>query len=242
MDTSTSSIPPARAGEYQQRGDYHREPDPSWRYYPVYVEKLARVRAYLDRVPAAQARILDVGCGEGLLVEEYRKQGRDIQGLDLHYSSPFVTRGDITQLPWEPGSFDLVLALDVIEHLGYATQAQAFSELARVLKPGGRALVSLPNLAHFASRLAFLFAGRLLRTSQAERHPGDRPIAEYLELIKDSGFEVLSRRGVFPTFPLISALTWFAPARSLPLHRLLNATLAWPGFCFLNLLELRKRA
>lgn len=231
-----------RAGEYESRGDYHRAPDPSWRYYPVYVEKMARVRAYLEQPELASARMLDVGCGEGLLVEEYRNKGRDIQGLDLHYSSSYVTRGDITDMPWEAGSFDVVLALDVIEHLGYATQSLAFAEMSRVLKPGGRALVSLPNLAHFASRWTFLLGGRLLRTSEAERHPGDRPIAEYLELIERSGFTVVSRRGIFPTYPLISAATWFFPARSLPLHRLLNATLAWPSFCFLNLFELRKAA
>ncbi|MBK8481334.1 MAG: methyltransferase domain-containing protein [Proteobacteria bacterium] len=240
MDGATSSTPAARAGEYQQRGDYHRAPDPSWRYYPVYVEKMARVRAYLDQPALERARILDVGCGEGLLVEEYRKQGRDIQGLDLNYSSPAVTRGDVGHMPWEAESFDLVLALDVIEHLGYARQPEALREMARVLKPGGRAYVSLPNLAHFASRLALLFAGRLIRTSEPERHPGDRPIAEYLELLEACGFEVLSRRGIFPTYPIVSALTWLAPARALPLHRLLNATAAWPGFCFLNLLELRK--
>lgn len=228
-----------RAGEYEHRGDYHRQPDPSWRYYPVYMEKMAVVRRYLDARPAS-ARTVDLGCGEGLLVEEYRAKGHDIRGVDLSYSSDHVERGDITALHFDDASFDLAMALDVIEHLDFGQQERAFAEMHRVLRPGGRALVSLPNLAHFASRLSFLLLGRLVRTSDIERHPGDRPIHEYLQLIRSCGFELRERRGLFPTFPLVSLLTYFAPARALPVHRLYNALAAQPGLCFLNILELER--
>ena len=63
--------PHAPTGEYASRGEYHRAPSPDWDYYPTYVAKLGFVRRYLDRLPAG-TRVLDAGCGEGVLVEETR--------------------------------------------------------------------------------------------------------------------------------------------------------------------------
>ena len=228
-----------RTGEYAARGDYHRHLDQRWAYYPLYVEKQRVVRRFLDALPCS-ARILDVGCGEGLLVEEYRARGAQISGLDLHYESAGVRRGDITALPFESGSFDVVLALDVIEHLNFVDQPRALVEIERVLAPRGQFLVTVPNLAHFSSRLTFLFAGRLLRTSSIDRHPGDRPYAEYRELF-GKHFELERVRGLFPTFPLASLLTLAAPARMLWWHRILNCVAAWPSWCFLNVFWCRKR-
>jgi tripeptide aminopeptidase len=48
-------LPPAsvsRTGEYADRGDYHRELSPDWEFYPTYLAKLERVRAFLDALPA----------------------------------------------------------------------------------------------------------------------------------------------------------------------------------------------
>ena len=63
---------------------------------------------------------------------------------------------------------------------------------------------------------------------------------EYLGLIRDAGLKVLWRKGLFPTMPLISLLTYVAPAASLPLHRIANQLPVPPGLCFLNVLELAK--
>lgn len=228
------------SGEYHAKGDYHRELDPSWRYYPVYKEKMDYVRRYLDSLARTQS-IVDVGCGEGLLVEEYRSKGYRIEGVDLNYSSEAVHRGDITALPFEDGHAEVALCLDVIEHLDFSQQGLALFELHRVLEPGGRLLLSVPNLAHFASRVSFALLGKLIRTSSIDRHPGDRPIGEYLKLVRDVGFKVLRRDGIFPTYPGVSALTAVSPRLSLPLHRLHNRLRPPAGFCFLNMLELERR-
>lgn len=228
-----------RLGEYASRGDYHRNLDPKWPYYPLYIEKMRLVRRFLDALPP-DIRVLDVGCGEGLLVEEYRQRGMKISGVDLNYESPAVRRADITQLPFAEGSFDVVLALDVIEHLNFADQELATCEIQRVLSAQGQFLVTVPNLAHFSSRLSFLFTGRLLRTSQIERHPGDRPFAEYRQLFSRH-FAIERIRGLFPTFPISALLTLANPAGMLWWHRVLNATVAWPSWCFLNVFWCRKK-
>jgi SAM-dependent methyltransferase len=231
--------PAVRGGEYAARGDYHRTPDPTWDYYPTYIAKLEAVRRWLD-VLAPATRVLDAGCGEGVLVDEYA--GRlAIEGLDPNYSSDRVRTGSLTALPYADGAFDRALCLDVLEHLSFEEQPRALAELHRVLRPGGELLVSVPNLAHLQSRIHFLLRGRLIRTASELKHPGDRPIDEYLTLAARVGFELVARRGIFPTIPIVTRLIRRNPQSLLPLHRALTRVLPIPGWCFLNLLTFRKR-
>lgn len=227
-----------RSGEYAARGDYHRTPDPSWDYYPTYIAKLAAVRAWLDTLPAT-TRVLDAGCGEGVLVDEYAARLR-ISGVDANYASERVTTGSLLALPFPDASFDRALCLDVLEHLAYEDQPRALAELHRVLVPGGELLVSVPNLAHLQSRIHFLLRGRLIRTASEIKHPGDRPVSEYLQLVSRAGFTLVARRGIFPTIPVLTRLIRRHPRALAPVHRALTALIPIPGWCFLNLLTIRK--
>jgi 2-polyprenyl-3-methyl-5-hydroxy-6-metoxy-1,4-benzoquinol methylase len=233
-----SSPPMVRRGEYAARGDYHRTPDPSWDYYPTYLAKLDAVRRYLDALPPA-TRVLDAGCGEGILVEEYAAR-LDIVGVDANYSSERVTHGSVTALPLGDASFDRALCLDVLEHLSYEDQPRALAELFRILRPGGELFVSVPNLAHLQSRVQFLLRGRLIRTASELKHPGDRPAVEYLQLARRAGFTLVARRGIFPTVPVVTHFVRRHPRALAPLHRALTRLLPIPGWCFLNLLTFRK--
>jgi SAM-dependent methyltransferase len=234
----TNAAAPDRSGEYAVRGDYHAKPDPNWDYYPTYVAKAGWVRAYLDGL-APGTRVLDAGCGEGVFVNEYHPR-LAIEGIDENYVSERVHRGTLTALPYADASFERVLCLDVLEHLDFAAQPAALAEIFRVLVADGEAVVSVPNLAHLQSRLHFLLTGRLVRTASEGKHPGDRPIAEYLRLVATAGFEVVERRGIFPTVPVITHLIRRHPARLLALHRWLTRLLPVPGWCLLNILRLRK--
>jgi ubiquinone/menaquinone biosynthesis C-methylase UbiE len=201
---------------------------------------MAAVRRHLDGLPPG-TRVLDAGCGEGVIVQEYAGRLR-IEGVDANYRSDLVRAGSVTALPYTDGAFDEVLCLDVLEHLTFAEQPAALSELFRVLRPGGGALVSVPNLAHLQSRVHFLLQGRLIRTARLAKHPGDRPVVEYLQLARTCGFAVTSRRGIFPTVPVLAALVRRHPVSLQWLHTALTQLLPIPGWGFLNLIWLRKPA
>lgn len=234
----TASPPVVRRGEYAARGDYHRAPDPDWEYYPTYIAKIEAVRRWLDALPRG-VRVLDAGCGEGVLVDEYADR-LAIEGIDQNYGSETVRTGSLTALPYAEASFDRALCLDVLEHLTFEEQPRALAELHRVLAPGGELLVSIPNLAHLQSRVHFLLKGRLIRTASELKHPGDRPASDYIEMASRAGFTLVARRGIFPTVPVLTRWIRRRPRALQPLHRWLSRLLPVPGWCFLNLLTFRR--
>jgi ubiquinone/menaquinone biosynthesis C-methylase UbiE len=222
-------------GEYAERGEYHRELSPDWSFYPTYLAKLDYVKRYLSALPAG-TRVLDAGCGEGVLVEGFRDR-LAIEGLDANYASAHVRQGSLTALPYEDASFEGALCLDVLEHLTFADQPRAIAELVRVLAPGGELLVTVPNLAHLQSRVHFALTGRLIRTASVAKHPGDRPASEFVALLTAAGLRVVERRGIFPTVPVLARFIRRSPARLRWLHDLLTTTVPVPGWCFLNVIR-----
>src|SRR5436190_15837614 len=97
----TSSV--SRTGEYAERGDYHRELSDTWEFYPTYLAKMAMVREYQRALPA-KTRVLDAGCGEGILVEEFQSS-LDILGVDANYSSAHVRTASLGALPFPAASY-----------------------------------------------------------------------------------------------------------------------------------------
>jgi SAM-dependent methyltransferase len=108
--------------------------------------------ALLDRVPLdrEQALLLDVGCGTGGGSLVLSRHGRAV-GLDLAQSSfaaaperPYTHRvvGSAEVIPFRDQTFDVVAALDVLEHLD--DDVAGAQEIHRVLKPGGVAVIFVP--------------------------------------------------------------------------------------------------
>ena len=95
-------------------------------------------------------RILDIGCGTGLLLGDLQGIG-DAIGLDFapvaieycrHRSLGNLGRANVRELPVRDNSVNLVTALDLIEHV--ADDAGLLAEIHRVLRPGGFAVMSVP--------------------------------------------------------------------------------------------------
>ncbi len=107
------------------------------------------------------ARLLDVGCGTGYTLAQLspaiRATGVDFSAtalafarerLGLHSKTTLV-RGSAYALPFTDGSFDAVLALDVLEHLDHDLDAAL--EMRRVLTKGGVAIITVPAFAELWS-------------------------------------------------------------------------------------------
>jgi SAM-dependent methyltransferase len=95
-------------------------------------------------------RILDIGCGTGANLEMLSQFG-EAEGVDVSADAlafcrqrglQNVRQGEAEHLPFEDGSFDLVTALDVVEHLD--DDVAGLSEMRRILRPGGYALLFVP--------------------------------------------------------------------------------------------------
>jgi ubiquinone/menaquinone biosynthesis C-methylase UbiE len=110
--------------------------------------------------PGPGRRVLDAGCGRGEVLHACASAGAEVAGVDYSQDAVEITRetlsgfpdadirqGDVTDLPWESGTFDRVLFSDVIEHLDPPQTVPGLTELRRVLRPGGYLVVhTAPNL------------------------------------------------------------------------------------------------
>lgn len=109
---------------------------------------------FLDQIDGKrkQKRILDVGCGTGIMLGYLGRYGK-VEGIDVSKRAIDFCRargfknaylGDARKLPFPNNSFDLITAFDTLEHL--KDDQAALVEFCRVLRPGGFILASMPAL------------------------------------------------------------------------------------------------
>lgn len=111
-----------------------------------------RLQATVDMLPPEATSLLDVGCGGAVFLDMVRQQRQlQITGVERSYGLLAMARkrfglslagGSISELPFASGAFDIVSALEVIEHLPWGVYQQALEEMARVAKTW--VLVSVP--------------------------------------------------------------------------------------------------
>jgi len=128
----------------------------------------ATANRLLDLVGAhrPRGRLLDVGCGHGLLLDEARTRGYETLGLELSRQNAQHAREtlglDVREVPLEafsegtngdsPGAFDVVILADVIEHLD--DPVAAIDQCAALLRPSGVLCVVTPDPASVTAKLA----------------------------------------------------------------------------------------
>lgn len=111
-----------------------------------------------------KGKILDLGCGDGKTGKRLFDLGFSVEACDMdrqrfefHSEIPFTEGNLDSPLPYKDNSFDYVVFMEVIEHI--YNPNFVISEIRRVLRGGGRLLLSTPNILNLRSRFRFLFEG-----------------------------------------------------------------------------------
>jgi methionine biosynthesis protein MetW len=176
-------------------------------------------RIVLDEIPDG-ARVLDVGCSTGYLAAELSRRGCTVDGIEFDPAAAqqarahcrAVTVGDLeapdthaeVQRMLGDARLDIIICADVLEHLRDPWTVLAW--LRTLLAPGGRAVVSVPNIAHWTSRRALL-RGRFDYTDFGlldRTHLRFFTRASAAELARRAGFAIRRERLAGAPLPLES--------------------------------------
>ncbi|XP_029306539.1 ubiquinone biosynthesis O-methyltransferase, mitochondrial [Cottoperca gobio] len=179
--------------------------------------------------PLGGLRILDVGCGGGLLTEPLGRLGADVLGIDpvgdsistaqLHSASDpdlrericyrACTLEELSAEEEEQGAshFDAVVASEVVEHLA-DLETFAFC-CSHVLKPGGSLFITTLNKTNLSYMLGIVVAEQLLRIVPSGTHDWEKFISpvELERLLESNGFSVQSVQGMLYN-PVSGAWSW----------------------------------
>jgi len=139
------------------------------------------VISILEKFP--RGTVLDVPTGEGALAARLIEAGFEVRCCDL-YPEIFrlegveIHQGDLdAELPFADHSFDFLTCLEGLEHI--ENPQQAMREFARVLKPGGHLIVSVPNILNIEERLKWLLHGYTSHFKPISRTQLERLRAEH---------------------------------------------------------------
>jgi SAM-dependent methyltransferase len=131
---------------------------------PSAAARLKFVRETVKAINEEHLTFADLGCGAGMMLCEvlltqhtWTGQGLDISPAATHYAQALASHkgvadranfstGDIARLPFAAESLDLLIASEVVEHM--PDPAQVIKEMARVLRPGGRLILTMPLESH----------------------------------------------------------------------------------------------
>lgn len=213
-------------------------------YYDRYWEEIGdtfdheRLQVIAARVPRG-AKVLEVDCGPGVLAAKMRdERGAAVQGTDF---SPvavrrarergipchLVTLDNGERLPFEDDTFDTVVSNNAIEHR--FRHEWALDECVRVLAPGGRFILCLPNAAHWLCRW-WLLTGRfpIVRHSPTDStHLRMFTIPDARALLEARGLRVVDVDGSASLWARTFYPEWVRKHRLRPLYTRL--THRWPG-------------
>ncbi len=201
---------PSALGRFYRGGyrAYHRlvreEPSPLRRWSRRY--GMVKQRGYVERF-LPEGRLLDVGCGTGLFLEEMQRSGRwDLQGIEPSADAASYVQKKLglpvqnstfeeTTLP--PSSQDVITMWYVLEHLPSPTTALRKAHV--LLRPGGMLILALPNYESLDRRLF----GRYWSGWDLPRHLYLFPRPLFQKMLQECGFEVVDCRCFQITYSLL---------------------------------------
>jgi len=181
--------------------------------FPALVEVLQRclygrrVRR-IERLNAGRkGRVLDVGCGPGLLLREFQKRGWEAHGIEMSEKAAAHARfnlglsvevGDLASAHFPDDHFDAVVLWHVLEHL--PNPQLALAEVQRILKPDGVFLAGVPNFGSWEARLA---RGKWFHLD-VPRHLNHFTVPTLKRMLASAGLEVKSASFLAPEYDSFS--------------------------------------
>ena len=189
--------------------------DPMGEFRPLHVLNPVRARFVSERASLNGARVLDVGCGGGLLCEALARAGGKVTGIDLAPGMIEVARlhamdqqleidysmADADALAESIAGaaavgFDVVTSMEMLEHV--PDPARMTSTLARLVRPGGHVFVSTINRNLKSFLMAIVGAEYLLRLIPRGTHEYERLIqpAELAHWARAAGLELRELAGI----------------------------------------------
>lgn len=211
-----------------------------------------RERVYELLADRSDGRVLDVGCGPGVMVSGLTGRHFEFYGVDISPAmiaecvrrfgdvpSAHFSVGTIERLDFPDAFFDVVLAVGLVEYV--EDDDAAIREMARVLKPGGTVLVTLPNrrspfrfwqrMVYGGARRAFRAIARR-RVSRPEIDHREYVEREYVARLEANGFavsDVVYYNFKVALFPLDRWFPRVTVATSAALEPLGRSPLRWLG-------------
>jgi len=152
----TTNVDPAEIAKFEQLAS--RWWDRSGEFKPLHEINPLRANYIDQRAPVAGQRLLDVGCGGGILSESMAQRGAEVTGIDMGEAPLKVAklhalesgiqvdyrRIQVEELAaQQPGSFDIVTCLEMLEHV--PDPASVIRACAALVKPGGQLFFSTIN-------------------------------------------------------------------------------------------------
>ncbi|WP_275287624.1 bifunctional 2-polyprenyl-6-hydroxyphenol methylase/3-demethylubiquinol 3-O-methyltransferase UbiG [Halomonas elongata] len=205
----TGNVDEAEIAKFEALAD--RWWDPTGEFKPLHDINPLRLDFIDARAGLAERRVIDVGCGGGILAEAMAHRGAWVTGIDLGEAPLAVARRHAEQsgvdvdyrrisveemAEQHPGEFDVVTCLEMLEHV--PDPASVVRACARLAKPGGQLVFSTINRHPKAYALAVIGAEYLLRMLPRGTHDYARFIrpSELAAWSRDAGLEIREQKGL----------------------------------------------